>query len=303
MQPHEAGLPSTARRRVAGLRRHEVAQLAGVSVEYYTRLEQGRGANPSRPVLSALARALILTADERDYLFRLAGHSSPTTPGLSTEITPGIRYLLDSLTETPAYVVDAKYELLAWNTLATQFIGDPATFPPDNRNMLRWLFRRPATDSYWGTESHLYFARHSVADLRAAYGHYPGDPGIAALVTELLGCSPQFTEMWAAHDVRVRRRIVKRVEHPLVGWLEFECQVLNVSTADQRLIVYCAEPGSPTHAAFKRLAEQASVGNSTSNSNSNTNTNTNSSTSTSTNTNTNTNTYSSINSNAQPARG
>ncbi|HZM79790.1 MAG TPA: helix-turn-helix transcriptional regulator [Candidatus Limnocylindrales bacterium] len=259
LRPHEAGLPSTARRRVPGLRRHEVAQLAGVSVEYYTRLEQGRGAHPSRQVLSALARALMLTADERDYLFRLAGHASPASPGMSGEVTPGIRYLLDSLAETPAFVVDAKYELLAWNRLATLFIGDPATFPEGNRNMLRWAFQLPPTDTHWSDDNHLNFARHSVADLRAAYANYPGDPGIAALVTELLGCSPRFAEMWASHDVKVRRRIVKRVEHPQVGWLEFECQVLHVSTADQRLIVYCAEPGSPTHDAFRRLARQAAT--------------------------------------------
>lgn len=257
LQPHEAGLPSTARRRVPGLRRHEVSQLAGVSVEYYTRLEQGRGAHPSRQVLSALSRALMLTTDERDYLFRLAGHSSPASPGLSSEITSGIRYLLDSLVETPAYVVDAKYELLAWNRLATMFIGDPSTFPASNRNMLRWVFLGPLADTHWSDETHLSFARQTVADLRAAYANYPGDPGIAALVTELLGCSPPFAEMWASHDVQVRRRIVKRVEHPLVGWLEFECQVLHVSTADQRLIVYCAEPGSATHEAFRELARQA----------------------------------------------
>lgn len=259
LRPHEAGLPSTARRRVPGLRRHEVSQLAGVSVEYYTRLEQGRGAHPSRQVLSALARALMLTADERDYLFRLAGHSSPASPGLSADVTPGIRYLLDSLTETPAYVVDAKYELLAWNRLATLFIGDPSTFPEGNRNMLRWMFQGPAAVTLWSDEDHLNFARQTVADLRAAYASYPGEPGIAALVTELLGCSPQFAQMWAAHDVQVRRRIVKRVEHPLAGRLEFECQVLHVSTADQRLIVYCAEPGSPTHEAFRGLARQAAA--------------------------------------------
>jgi transcriptional regulator with XRE-family HTH domain len=236
-----------------------VSQLAGVSVEYYTRLEQGRGAHPSRQVLSALARALMLTADERDYFFRLAGHSSPASPGLSSDVTTGIRYLLDSLTETPAYVVDAKYELLAWNRLATLFIGDPSTFPTDNRNMLRWMFLGPAADAHWSDETHRDFSRQTVADLRAAYANYPGDPGIAALVTELLGCSPHFAQMWASHDVQVRRRIVKRVEHPLAGWLEFECQVLHISTADQRLIVYCAEPGSPTHRAFRQLAQQAAL--------------------------------------------
>jgi transcriptional regulator with XRE-family HTH domain len=126
LSPRQAGLPeagSPGRRRTPGLRHQEVAQLAGLSVDYYIRLEQGRGPHPSRQVLSALARALLLTADERDYLFRLAGQSPPPPAGPSREITPGIRYLLDSMPDTPAYVVDAAYNVLAWNQLATHFIA------------------------------------------------------------------------------------------------------------------------------------------------------------------------------------
>src|SRR5580658_7124274 len=129
LSPRQAGLPGTGspgRRRTPGLRRQEVAQLAGMSVDYYIRLEQGRGPHPSRQVLCALGRALMLTADERDYLFRVAGASPPVAVRPGREITPGIRYLLDSMPQTPAYVVDAAYNILAWNRLATFFIGDPA---------------------------------------------------------------------------------------------------------------------------------------------------------------------------------
>src|SRR6266542_1484629 len=200
LRPSDVGLPGGARRRTAGLRRQEVAELAGMSVDYYVRLEQGRGPRPSRQVLSALARALMLTFDEREYLFRLVGE--------------------------------------------------------EDRNIIRWTFRQPETDLHWSDDDMVRFTRGTVADLRAAYARYPGDKGIQDLVTELLGTSPRFAEMWAAHEVEVRRRMVKRVDHPLVGPLEFECQVLHVQDSDQRLIVYCAAPGSPTQEAFRRLARR-----------------------------------------------
>jgi transcriptional regulator with XRE-family HTH domain len=254
LRPGEVGLPDGVRRRTPGLRRQEVAQLAGMSVDYYIRLEQARGPHPSRQVLSALARALMLTRDEREYLFRIAGESPPLACGPSRELTPGLRYLLDSLPDTPAYVVDAKYDVLAWNALATHFISDLSAVPESDRNMIRWIFRQPDTDLHWTEADTVHFARGTVADLRAAYARYPGDRGIEDLVTELLGLSPRFAEMWAAHEVEVRRRIVKRVDHPVAGALEFECQVLHVPETDQRLIVYCAAPGSPTQLAFRRLA-------------------------------------------------
>jgi transcriptional regulator with XRE-family HTH domain len=254
LRPADVGLPNAGPRRTPGLRRQEVAQLAGMSVDYYIRLEQARGPHPSRQVLAALSRALMLTADEREYLFRMAGQSPPPAAGPSREITPGIRNLLDSLAETPAYVVDAKYDILAWNTLATYFIGDLSDFADTGRNMIRWMFGHVAAAVPWPDEQSVRFARSTVADLRAAYGRFPADPGIAALVTELLGTSPEFGRMWAEHEVSSRRPLIKRVDHPLTGPLEFECQVLAIPDTGQRLIVYSADPGSPTHQAFHDLA-------------------------------------------------
>jgi len=255
LRPADVGLPSAGRRRTPGLRRQEVAQLAGISVDYYIRLEQARGPHPSRQVLTAIARALILTADEREYLFQLAEQSPPPAAGPSSEITPGIRNLLDSLPETPAYVVDAKYDVLAWNRLATHFIGDLSGFPEADRNMIRWVFRLPATALPWTDSETVRFTRSTVADLRASYARYPADPGIQGLVTELLGVSPRFAQMWAEHEVESRHPIVKRVAHPLAGPLEFECRVLHIPETGQRMIVYCAAPGSATQAAFRRLAQ------------------------------------------------
>jgi transcriptional regulator with XRE-family HTH domain len=254
LRPADVGLPSAGRRRTPGLRRQEVAQLAGISVDYYIRLEQARGPHPSRQVLTAIARALMLTADEREYLFRLAEQSPPTAAGPSREITPGIRNLLDSLPETPAYVVDAKYDVLAWNKLATHFIGDLSGFPEADRNMIRWVFRLPATALPWTDSETVRFTRSTIADLRASFARYPADPGIQGLVTELLGVSPQFAQMWAEHEVESRHPIIKRVTHPLAGPLEFECRVLHIPETGQRMIVYCAAPGSAAQAAFRRLA-------------------------------------------------
>jgi transcriptional regulator with XRE-family HTH domain len=256
LRPSDVGLPTGAgsQRRTPGLRRQEVAQLAGMSVDYYVRLEQGRGPRPSRQILAALTRALMLTVDEREYLFRVVGENPPSVVGPSSELMPAIRFLLDSLRETPAYVVDAKYDVLAWNTMATHFIGDLGAYPVENRNMIRWMFSRPPDDLIWGDQASRRFTRATIADLRAAYARYPGDPGIESLVTELLGVSPLFADIWAAQEVEVRRGMVKRVDHPAAGPLEFECQVLHISDSDQRMIVYCAAPGSPTEAAFERLA-------------------------------------------------
>jgi transcriptional regulator with XRE-family HTH domain len=254
LRPADAGLPEAGPRRTPGLRRQEVAQLAGMSVDYYIRLEQARGPHPSRQVLAALSRALMLTADEREYLYRLAGQSPPAAASPSRQLSPGIRNLLDSLTQTPAYVVDAKYDILAWNALATYFIGDLSDVPEQDRNMIRWTFRHAVSAPPGPDEQTVRFARSTVADLRAAYGRYPADPGLAALVTELLGMSPLFARMWAEHEVESRRPLIKRMDHPLAGPLEFECQVLAILDTGQRLIVYCAAPGSPTQAAFRDLA-------------------------------------------------
>lgn len=255
VSPREAGLPELGRRRTPGLRRQEVAQLAGMSIDYYIRLEQGRGPHPSRQVLSALGRALMLTRDERDYLFRLVGEAPPVPPSPGREITPGIRHLLDSMPVTPAYVVDAAYNVLAWNELATHFIGNLTGY--SDRNMIRWTFRRSPADVVWSDEDFLRFTRSTVADLRAGYARYPGDPEIETLVTEMLALSPLFAEMWQAHEVEVRGPMLKRVNHPLAGPLEFECNVLHIAETGQRIIAYCAAPDSPTAQAFEDLASAA----------------------------------------------
>jgi transcriptional regulator with XRE-family HTH domain len=255
LSPQDAGLPEMGRRRTPGLRRQEVAQLAGMSVDYYVRLEQGRGPHPSRQVLAALSRALMLTADERDYLFLMAGQAPPQRARPSREITPGVRGLLDSMPTTPAYVVDAAYNVLAWNQLATEFIGNLAG--QADRNLIRWTFRRSPADVMWTDEPFLRFTRATVADLRAGYARYPGDPEIDSLVTEMLALCPRFAQMWAAHEVEARGPMLKRVSHPQAGPLEFECQVLHVAGTGQRLIAYCAAPGSATEQAFARLAADA----------------------------------------------
>jgi transcriptional regulator with XRE-family HTH domain len=259
LTPAQAGLASGGQRRTPGLRRQEVAQLAGISIDYYIRLEQARGPQPSRQVLTSLARALMLTADEREYLFKITGQTPPATVSPSRELTPAVRYLLESLTDVPAYVVDAKYDILAWNSLAIHFVGDLSTFADGDRNMLRWMFALDDNDSHWAEPDAVAFARSLVADLRASRASYPGDRGIGNLVTEMLATSATFAAMWREHDVEVRRRVVKRFVHPLVGPLEFECQVLHVPECGQRLIVYCAAPGSATQHAFRELAAITAV--------------------------------------------
>jgi hypothetical protein len=143
--------------------------------------------------------------------------------------------------------------------VATFFLGDLAEHPAADRNMIRWMFRRPADPAPWSDPAALRFARSTVAEFRAAYARYPADQGIAALVTELL-TAPLFAEMWASHEVASRRPLTKHVDHPQAGPLDFECQILHVGDTGQRLIAYCAEPGSATRAAFRRLASQVGTG-------------------------------------------
>ncbi|MGH3715399.1 MAG: helix-turn-helix transcriptional regulator [Micromonosporaceae bacterium] len=254
LRPTDVGLPDGGRRRTPGLRRQEVAQLAGISIEYYIRMEQARGPRPSKQVLGALGRALMLTADERDYLFRLAGEAPPPVQEPSRELAGGVRNLLATLAESPAYVVDATYEVLAVNRLAEFFVGNPLHRPEPERSLLRSQFGRSDDDPSWDNEHSVAFARASVADLRAAMARYPGSRRIQALITELLATSKRFARMWEEHHVAVRRGTVKRIDHPLAGPLEFEVQVLHVPDADQRILIYVAAPGSRTQEAFRELA-------------------------------------------------
>jgi transcriptional regulator with XRE-family HTH domain len=256
LRPSDVGLPDGGRRRTPGLRRQEVAQLAAISIDYYIRLEQGRGANPSKPVLAALARALLLTADERDHLYRVAGEVPPRTAGPARRVPAGILHLVRGMA-FPAYVLDAKYDLLAWNELTTLFLGRPEP----GFNVLRSIFTGPDRHPRWSSPEEEAFVRGAVADLRAATARYPADPGIRELVAELLGTSPGFGRLWEEHAVAVRRSIAKRIVHDELGPLEVDVQYLHVAETDQRLVVYTAPEDSPTAAVFRaRVRHHVTIG-------------------------------------------
>ncbi|MEU5864051.1 helix-turn-helix transcriptional regulator [Nonomuraea sp. NPDC047529] len=251
--PSDVGLPGGDRRRTPGLRRQEVAQLAGMSIDYYIRLEQGRGPHPSRQVLGALCRALMLDQDERAHLFRLAGRLLEA-PRIREDVPAGILHLLAFLEDVPAYVLDARYDLRAWNPLAAMLMGDLDSLPPDRRNVIRWVFMSPGIAEHLSDEEKGRFARASVADLRVAAGRYPDDRALQALVAEMLALSPEFAELWAGHEVEVRREQRKQVTHPLVGTIDAICQVLPWPDRDDlRLVLYTTEPGSPSHRALRDL--------------------------------------------------
>lgn len=257
--PLEVGLPAGGTRRTPGLRRQEVAQLAGMSIDYYIRLEQGRGPNPSRQVLNALARALMLSHDERTHLFELGGQRLDP-PRLRRDVPDGMLHLISFLEEVPAYVIDAKYDILAWNPMASVLMGDLDSLPADNLNVIRWVFRSPDVAEHLSYEEKGRFARTSVADLRIAAGRYPDDPDIQALVAEMLACSPEFARLWEQHDVEIRREQRKTIVHPAVGTIHAICQVLPVPDRDDlRLVLYTTEPGSPSHQAMRELRRLTST--------------------------------------------
>ncbi|WP_089316379.1 helix-turn-helix transcriptional regulator [Actinomadura mexicana] len=253
IRPADVGLPAGARRRTPGLRREEIAQLAGMSVDYYIRLEQGRGPRPSRQILAALARALRLSGDERGHLYNLAGEAPGPPAAPSQDVPPGILHLLERLDDTPAYVLNARHDILAWNGLAAALMTDFAAMEPRERNVVRWLFTGPAIARFDTDEYVEQLARESVADLRAASGRYPGDPGIAELVAEVSGRSPLFARLWDEGEVGIRRGGRKLMRHPVVGDLDMHCDVLYVPERDQRVVLYTVTPGTPSHEAMKLL--------------------------------------------------
>ncbi|MEV0821589.1 helix-turn-helix transcriptional regulator [Nonomuraea rubra] len=253
--PADVGLPAGGTRRTPGLRRQEVAQLAGMSIDYYIRLEQGRGPHPSRQVLNALSRALVLGQDERAHLFHVAGQPLDR-PRIREDVPQSMLHLIAFLDEVPAYVLDARYDLRAWNPMATTIMGNLDGLAPEQRNVLRWIFTSPDIGKHFDDEEKGAFARASVSDLRAAAGRYPDDRRIQALVAELLALSPEFAELWSRHEVRVRREQRKRIHHPVVGTIDTICQVMPVPDRDDlRLVLYTTEPGSPSHQALRELRQ------------------------------------------------
>jgi transcriptional regulator with XRE-family HTH domain len=232
LSPADVGMPAGVHRRVAGLRREEVAMLAGISVDYLVRLEQGRGPTPSEQVLASLARALRLNDDERAHIFHLAGSSAPR-PGFVNSIV------------LPALVLDAKGDILAWNALATALLGDFSSWPPGQRNVIwqkflgtghRRISIEPDEDERTAVES--------VSSLRGVTARYPDDPGVQRLLSELLAGSPRFVALWTEGRVGERRSSRKTVHHPTLGAIAFDCDALHIPETDQQLIVYSTPPGT-----------------------------------------------------------
>lgn len=244
LTPQEVGLPPGLGRRAPGLRREELAGLAGVSVEYLVRLEQGRARNPSPALLGALARALRLTDDERDHLYRVAG-AAPPAPGLVPEhVGPGVQRLLDRLGDVPAGVFTAAWDLLWWNPLWAALTGDPSEHRGLDRNVAWKHFTQVdsviAFDDVHAEE----FSDDLAADLRDAVGRYPHDPALAGLVERLLRCSPEFARRWRRAHVARHRSSRKTATSTPVGPIEVDCDVLTVPGTDLRIVVYTAAPGS-----------------------------------------------------------
>ncbi|MFD3501421.1 helix-turn-helix transcriptional regulator [Streptomyces sp. NPDC058676] len=250
IQPEEVGLPSYGRRRVPGLRREEVAQLAGVSVDYYIRLEQGRGPSVSDAVLDAVARVLRLDETEHAYLRTVA---RPTRPKghrpAAPRVRPGVQLILDGMERVPAFVLGRRLDVLAWNALADALSGF-SLMAPGERNVARQVFLDPAARDLFPDWAAV--AAVNVAQLHLNAGHHPDDLGMAALIGELSLKSEDFRRLWADHEVRECRFGVKRVRHPVAGLLTLPYETLTVpADPEQTIVVYTPESGSETE---ERLA-------------------------------------------------
>ena len=250
--PAEAvGLPAGGRRRAAGLRREELALLAGISADYVTRLEQGRASHPSAQVVAALARALRLSATERAHLFELAGLAPPGPETVPEHIPPSVHRLLDRLAGTPVAVYDAAWTLLLANPPYAALMGDPSGWHGHRRNGVWRNLVGPGSRVRHTPEARRRFEAALVADLRAAADRYPADQRLRRLVADLRATSDRFAELWDSGAVGRHEAARKTVDHPEVGPLTLDCDVLTVAGSDLRIMVYTAEPGT---ADAERLA-------------------------------------------------
>jgi transcriptional regulator with XRE-family HTH domain len=258
LTPQDCGLPEPeTARRVTGLRREEVARLAAISVDYYTRLEQGR-VRASAPVLITLARALRLDDDQQRYLYELAGRADalPRRRRPAQRVRPAMRRLLAQLTATPALVLGKRLDILAWNPAATALFTDFEIIPPDRRNYLRLLFTNPAVRELHENWQH--DAREAVAALRMEAAADAADPDLSRLVGDLSVQDPDFRRWWAEHHVNTATYGTKHYTHRLVGKLTLDCDTWASPDGEgQRLMVLTAEQGTPSHDALLILTAWA----------------------------------------------
>jgi transcriptional regulator with XRE-family HTH domain len=260
VQPSNVGLPSgTGTRRTPGLRREEIAALAGLSIDYYIRLEQGKETNPSGAILDGLAQALRLNQEEHAHLYALsnhvAGRTARTVPRVSRVVRPEILQLLEALRPLPAYVLTRTSDLLAANPESIALFAGLADWPPERRNTIRYTFFHPAARELFTDWNRA--AETTTAHVRSLAADTPDDPDVAALIAELLDGSPEFARIWQRHDVRQRRGGIKSFRHPQVGEFTLTYEVLYLADG-QRISVYQAEPGTRDHDALALLAMMTS---------------------------------------------
>jgi transcriptional regulator with XRE-family HTH domain len=254
LAPGDLGLPARRQaRRTPGLRREEVAELAGVSTDYIVRLEQGRGLRPSADVLEALSRALRLDTDERAYLFDLAQQRQPHAGKPATVPEPALALLVHDLSPLPAMLVNHRYDILAWNREMARLIVDFGALPTRQRNSMWLCLMDPALRDFYGDRERV--IREGIADLRAAWAAHPDDQELADRVAEFGDRSEEFARGWARHDVKVHGRGAKPMRHPEVGPLVVNYEVLMpMQDPDQRIIIYRAADAD-SQAALDRLSE------------------------------------------------
>jgi DNA-binding XRE family transcriptional regulator len=244
VSPAEVGLPAGPGRRTAGLRREELAALAGISVDYIVRLEQGRARNPSPQLLRALAVALRLSDQERDHLYRVAGAAPPAAGVVPRHIGPGVQRIVDRLSDVPLAVFSAAHDILLWNPLWAAVNGDPSALSVADRNLVWRYFTSGHEGTDFDEQHEEEFASDLAADLRAAVGRYPHDGELGRLVARLRSVSPEFERRWSEARVAEHRASRKTVTRTAVGPITVDCDVLSTPGADLRIVVYTASPGS-----------------------------------------------------------
>ena len=244
--PTAVGIPMGTRRRATGLRREELATLAGISPDYLTRLEQGRATSPSAQVVESLARALRLSDIERDLLFRLAGHAPPALDVIPSRITASVQRLLDRFENIPVAVYDAANTLIVANAPYNALMGDTTMLRGFERNAVWRNLVGHGNRAVLTPDQREHFERTLVADLRMTASRYPDDRTLTSLVSELSAQSPRFVELWnaAAPDVRLEQARHKIINHPQVGHIALDCDTLVVAGDDVRIMVFTAEPGT-----------------------------------------------------------
>ncbi|OZF07548.1 transcriptional regulator [Rhodococcus sp. 15-1154-1] len=254
LQPEDVGLRRGQRRRTAGLRREEVAELAHMSTDYYARLERGTGPRPSAEMIASIAQGLHLTLAERDHVFRLAGHSPPARGSASEHVSPGLLRIMDRLQDTPAEVITELGETLRQTPLGVALTGDASLRSGPSRSLgYRW-FADPAARELYPPEEREFLSRLYVSGLREVVAVRGPGSAAATMVEMLESESEEFARLWAAHEVGLRPPDVKRFDHPSVGRLELQCQTLLDPDQSHRLLVYTAVPGSESYEKLQLLA-------------------------------------------------